>query len=193
MDLDHPGPILKCDRSMLSMRRLRPLLQTFHLPLFGKKSPCPGLLFLLPPPPPPPEPSRCAPCFFQSTVVLALEPIPNPSDIPFTSPPSPSCPTKKTPATVTTSPSESFPSSESTMLLCFVDPEPFMPRGFHRVMIEGLRPVSRAILGRQPRLNNDLPIATNTLVPNHQVSFTGIRNVLDDFLREHLRVGFRSI
>lgn len=48
-------------------------------------------------------------------------------------------------------------------------------------MIEGRRPVSRAIMGRQPRLNMDLAIVTITLVPSHQISFTVIRNILDDF------------
>lgn len=74
-----------------------------------------------------------------------------------------------------------------------MDPEPFMPRGFTRVMVDGRRAISRAIMGRQPRLNSDLAIATIDPVPNHQVSFTGIMNVLDDFLMEHLRVGYRTI
>lgn len=48
-------------------------------------------------------------------------------------------------------------------------------------------------MGRQTRLNSDLAIVTIDPVPNHQVSFNGIRNVLDDFLRDHMRIGFRSI
>lgn len=59
--------------------------------------------------------------------------------------------------------------------------------------MEGRRPVSRAIMGRQAKLNNDLTIVTIDPVPNHQVSFNSIRNMLDDFLRDHLRIGFRLI
>lgn len=81
----------------------------------------------------------------------------------------------------------------STMPLRFVDPEPFIPQGFNRVMIEGRRPVSRAIVGRQPRRNSDLAIALITPMPNHQISFNDIREVLDDFLRDHMHVHFRSI
>lgn len=60
-------------------------------------------------------------------------------------------------------------------------------------MVPGRRAMTRAILGRQPRRNTDLAIAIIQPMPNQEVSFTGIRNVLDDFLREHLRVHYRSI
>lgn len=53
--------------------------------------------------------------------------------------------------------------------------------------------MARAHMGHRTLLNMDLAIATITLAPNHQVSFNGIRNILDDFLRDHLQVGFRSI
>lgn len=122
-------------------------------------------------------------------VVLASQSHP-PQRPAVSSPTDPS--TLKAPATVTLLGAPAAASS-STMPLRFVDPTPFMPRGFNRVVIEGRRPVSRAILGRQTRLNSDLAIATIVPAPNHQVSFTGIRNILDDFLREHLHVGYRSI
>lgn len=78
------------------------------------------------------------------------------------------------------------------MPLRFVDLAPFIPHGFQRVMVEGRRSVARVIMGRQPRLNGDLAIATIHPAPNHHVSFTGIRNILDDFLREHQRVLYRT-
>ncbi|KAF8765330.1 hypothetical protein HU200_008706 [Digitaria exilis] len=75
----------------------------------------------------------------------------------------------------------------------FVDPTPFIPTGFNRIMIEGRRTMSRAIMGRQPRCNSDLAIAIIHPMPNHQVSFTGIRDVLDDFLRNNMRAMFSLI
>lgn len=108
-------------------------------------------------------------------------------------PPPPQSPLKQPSSTVTPPPEQCSTPPEYTMPLRFVDPEPFMPRGFMRVLVDGRRLVSHAILGRQTRLNNDLANITIDPVPNHQVSFTGIRNVLDDFLHHHLRIGYRTI
>nr|TKW12232.1 hypothetical protein SEVIR_5G023600v2 [Setaria viridis] len=43
------------------------------------------------------------------------------------------------------------------------------------------------------RRNPDLAIITIDPLPLHQVSFNGIRNVLTEFLRDHMRIGFSSI
>lgn len=43
------------------------------------------------------------------------------------------------------------PPALATMPLQFVDPTPFMPHGFNRVMIPCRRPMSRVIVGRQQR------------------------------------------
>jgi hypothetical protein len=53
--------------------------------------------------------------------------------------------------------------------------------------------MSRVILGRPSRRNLDLAIATVHLLPQHQVQFNVIRDVLADFLGVQARVGFRSI
>jgi hypothetical protein len=79
------------------------------------------------------------------------------------------------------------------MAFQFVDPTPFIPRGYNRVMIPDRRPMSRVILGRPSRRNLDLAIATIHLLPHHQVQFNVIRDVLADFLGVQARVGFRSI
>jgi hypothetical protein len=89
------------------------------------------------------------------------------------------------------------PSSEGspggTMAFQFVDPAPFIPRGYNRVLIPGRRPMSRVILGRPSRRNLDLAIATVHPLPQHQVHFNVIRDVLADFLGVQAQVGFRSI
>ena len=75
----------------------------------------------------------------------------------------------------------------------FVDPTPFLPRGCNRVHVEGRKPMTRAVLGKARRSNSDLAIAIIHPLPALQVSFTSIRELLDDFLRNHRQVGFRSI
>lgn len=118
------------------------------------------------------------------------------SSLPLPKAPFPaSFPEKTPPATVpqalSRSPEDSCSNCE--MPLQLVDPAPFIPHGFNRIMIPGRCTMSRVIVGRQPRRNSDLSIAIIVPMPNHQVSFTGIRNVLDDFLRDHMHVRFRSI
>jgi hypothetical protein len=49
-------------------------------------------------------------------------------------------------------------------------------------MIPGRQPMSRVILGRPSRRNLDLAIATVHPLPQHQVQFNVIRDVLADFL-----------
>lgn len=114
-------------------------------------------------------------CHFSHNIPSA---IPVPCSTAFPHPPHPPPPLafagsgdseapRNPPATVTSPAVSCFQPSESTMPLRFVDPTPFMSRGFNRMMIEGRRPVSRAILGRQPRLKSDLAIVTIDPLPNH--------------------------
>lgn len=82
---------------------------------------------------------------------------------------------------------------DSRMAYHFVDPSPFMPPGGQRVMIPNRKVMTRVVLGRPRRNNSDVAIVTIAPFPEHQVSFSGIRDVLDDFLRNHKRVGYRTI
>lgn len=82
---------------------------------------------------------------------------------------------------------------DSTMAFRFVDPTPFPPHGGQRVMIPNRKVMSRVVLGRPRRNNSDVAIVTIQPYPEHQVSFLGIREVLDDFLRNRKRVGYRTI
>jgi hypothetical protein len=75
----------------------------------------------------------------------------------------------------------------------FVDPAPFIPRGFQRVVVPNRKAMSRVILGRPAKRNPDVAIVTINPLPQHQVAFTNIRDVLHDFLRNHARVGYTYI
>lgn len=83
--------------------------------------------------------------------------------------------------------------TEEPMAYSFIDPAPFMPRGCHRVHVEGHKPMTRAVLGSAGRHNSDLVIIAIEPLPAEQVSFQSVREMLDDFLRSHKQVGFRSI
>lgn len=83
--------------------------------------------------------------------------------------------------------------STSAIAFKFVDPAPFMPRGCHCLMVGQRKPTTRVVLGGRRRHNGEVAIATIEPMPNVQVSFPSIRELLDDFLRNHRQVGFRSI
>ncbi|CAN6305510.1 unnamed protein product [Urochloa humidicola] len=141
------------------------------------------------PPPPPPPPPFAAPhsslaARQQATLDLDLHLGQRPD---FAAPIFTSV--YKTPSPSTVPP----PPPEAVEMPRFVDPSPFLHRGFNQIMIQGRRPMSRAIMGRQPRRNNDLAIATFAPMPGHAVSFHGIEDVLGDFLHNVARVGFKTI
>jgi hypothetical protein len=51
----------------------------------------------------------------------------------------------------------------------------------------------RVVVGHVPKRNNDLVIATFNPIPQGPIDFMDIRNVLDDFLRNHKRMGYQSM
>jgi hypothetical protein len=76
----------------------------------------------------------------------------------------------------------------------FVDPTPFIPQGFQRVVVPNHKAMSRVIFGRPAKKRNpDVAIVTINPLPQHQVAFNNIRDVLHDFLRNHARVGYTYI
>lgn len=99
---------------------------------------------------------------------------------------------EKTPvAIVTSSPSSQNP--QSSMAYHFIDPTPFLPHGTQHQMING-RPLMRCVVaGHVPQRNNDLVIATFNPMLQGQIDFVDICNVLHDFLRNHARVGYRTM
>ena len=82
---------------------------------------------------------------------------------------------------------------EESMAFRFIDPTPFLPRGCEQVMVEGSKPMGRAVLGSARHHNRDLALVTIDPLPEAQVSFQSIRELLDDFLRNHKQIGFRAI
>jgi hypothetical protein len=75
----------------------------------------------------------------------------------------------------------------------FVDPAPSIPRGFQRVVVPNRKAMSRVLLGRPAKRNPDVAIVTINPLPQHQVAFNNIRDVLHDFLRNHARVAYTFI
>nr|TKW33816.1 hypothetical protein SEVIR_2G264400v2 [Setaria viridis] len=74
---------------------------------------------------------------------------------------------------------------EAFMAYKFVNPAPFMPRGCQRQMVGFRKPMSRVVLGGARRNQSDVAIAKIEPLPQLQVSFQSIRELLDDFLRNH--------
>jgi hypothetical protein len=79
------------------------------------------------------------------------------------------------------------------MAFQFVDPAPYIPRGFNRVLVPNRKVMSRVILGRPASRHSDIAIATIHPMPQHQVAFVAIRDVLHRFFRDHARVGYSYI
>nr|TKW20953.1 hypothetical protein SEVIR_4G194400v2 [Setaria viridis] len=75
----------------------------------------------------------------------------------------------------------------------FVNPAPFMPRGCQRQMVGFRKPMSRVVLGGARRNQSDVAIAKIEPLPQLQVSFQSIRELLDDFLRNHKGLALHSI
>lgn len=97
---------------------------------------------------------------------------------------------EKTPnQTVTSAPI----SVQRAMAFRFVDPTPFLPHGSQRMMIDGRPTMRRVVIGHVAPRNNDLAIAVLQPLPQGQVNFMDIRNILDDFLHNHAAVGYRMM
>lgn len=80
------------------------------------------------------------------------------------------------------------------MAFRLVDPTPFMPRGAQRQVVQGRPMMRRVVVGHVAQRNSDLAIAVlNPMLVDQEVAFWDIRNIIEDFLRNHVDVGFRSI
>ncbi|CAN6177579.1 unnamed protein product [Urochloa humidicola] len=94
------------------------------------------------------------------------------------------------------SPSATVPppvGDSSAMAFRFVDPTPFIPHGFNRVMVPGRRAMIRVFLGNPVRRNLELAIATIDPLPEHQVTFPAISHIVEEFLHEGARAGYEYI
>lgn len=68
------------------------------------------------------------------------------------------------------------------------DPTPFLSRGMQWQPVENRTPVIRAVAGRPSRRNEELAILTIDPFPGNLVSFNNIREVLHEFLVDHMRL-----
>jgi hypothetical protein len=75
----------------------------------------------------------------------------------------------------------------------FVDPRPFMPPLAQRVMIPGRPAMMRVVTGRVHEQNNDVAIARLYPLPQEQLNFQDIRNLLQEFLHVHMGIPILSI
>jgi hypothetical protein len=74
-----------------------------------------------------------------------------------------------------------------------IDPQPFVPPGFQIQHIEGRTAVHRVVLPCRPRRHEEYAIATIQPMPEGQVLFANIRDVLEDFFANVARVGVRDV
>jgi hypothetical protein len=67
-------------------------------------------------------------------------------------------------------------------------PQPFIPRGFHPLQIQGRRHMARAVVSRVPPTHEDWAIMTIDPLPNAEVLFGNVHEVMLEFLVRHKRV-----
>jgi hypothetical protein len=74
-----------------------------------------------------------------------------------------------------------------------IDPADFIPTGFQVRHVEGWTGVQWVVLPRRACRHEDWAIATISPMPEGQVHFANVRDVLEDFLVNTTRVGFKDI
>ena len=84
-------------------------------------------------------------------------------------------------------------SQQSEMAFRFIDPAPLLLVGAQRQMINGRPLMRRVVVGLVTEQNNDLDIAILNPLPQGPISFLDIRSILEDFLHNHVNVGYRGM
>lgn len=80
------------------------------------------------------------------------------------------------------------------MAFARADPRPFVPRGLQWEEVENRVPMVRAVASRTPPASNeDLAIVTFNPLPGNAMNFLAVRDVLEDFLEERVRVSYKEI
>jgi hypothetical protein len=74
-----------------------------------------------------------------------------------------------------------------------VDPEPFLPPGFNASMVLHREVMARSVTRRIPPLHEDWAIINIQPLPDHEVTFPSVRDVVREYLVEHRRLGVRDI
>jgi hypothetical protein len=74
-----------------------------------------------------------------------------------------------------------------------VDPEPFLPPGFSAMVVQHREIMSRSVSKRFPPMHEDWAILNIHPLPDHEVFFPAVRDVVREYLVEHRRLGVRDI
>jgi hypothetical protein len=74
-----------------------------------------------------------------------------------------------------------------------VDPEPFLPPGFSASVVLHREVMARSVTRRLPPLHEDWAIINIKPLPEHEVTFPAVRDVVREYLVEHRRLGVRDI
>jgi hypothetical protein len=74
-----------------------------------------------------------------------------------------------------------------------VDPEPFLPPGFSASMVLHREIMARSVSRRLPPLHEDWAIISIQPLPDHEITFPAVRDVVREYLVEHRRLGVRDI
>jgi hypothetical protein len=89
-------------------------------------------------------------------------------------------------------PSQPF-EPRSTMAFQRVDPRPFAPPGFHHHEVQNNATMAQAVMRPPPRVHEDYAIISIDPIPPIPLQFQTVREVVEEFLDEHMHVGFRDI
>jgi hypothetical protein len=73
-------------------------------------------------------------------------------------------------------------SLQSEMAFRLVDPEPFMPLGVQRRVVQGRPVMRRVVIGHVAEQNNDVAIVNLNPILVGPMNFMAIHNVIEDFL-----------
>jgi hypothetical protein len=74
-----------------------------------------------------------------------------------------------------------------------VDPEPFLPPGFSASVVQHRGIMVRSVSQRLPPMHEDWAVINIHPLPEHEVLFPAVRDVVREYLVEHRRVGVRAI
>jgi hypothetical protein len=74
-----------------------------------------------------------------------------------------------------------------------VDPEPFLPPCFSASVVLHREVMARLVTRRLPPMHKDWAIINIQPLPEHEVIFPTVRDVVREYLVEHRRLGVRDI